>query len=177
MPVDGSPPPASSPCRVSRSSRRRRRGSGTGVDIVVVEATVLDRDGAVVEGLGPADFAVEIDGKPREIVAADLVRHENADAESSTSVTPEITSNQQAVSGRTILILIDHVSLRVESQGMIEAASRWVGTLGAADRVGVMVLPLPGLNVEFTNDHARVQEALATVRPLASRRSPFPTGP
>ena len=57
----------------------------TGVDVVVVEATVLDRDGAVVTDLGPGDFAVELDGKPREIVAADLVRHENADAESSTS--------------------------------------------------------------------------------------------
>ena len=145
----------------------------TGVDIVVVEATVLDRDGAVVAGLGPADFAVELDGKPREIVAADLVRHENADAESSTSVGPEITSNQQAVAGRTILIVIDHVSLRVESLDMIEAASRWVGTLGANDRVGVMVLPLPGLNIEFTTDHARVQEALAKVRPLAKPPPPF----
>ena len=145
----------------------------TGVDVVVVEATVLDRDGAVVTDLGPGDFAVELDGKPREIVAADLVGHENADAESSTSASPEITSNQQAISGRTILILIDHVSLRVESAGMIEAASRWVGTLGAADRVGVMVLPLPGLNVEFTTDHARVQQALATVRPLAKPPQPF----
>ena len=52
----------------------------TGVDIVVVEATVLDRDGAVVAGLAPADFAIEIDGRPREIVATDLVRHGNADA-------------------------------------------------------------------------------------------------
>jgi len=145
----------------------------TGVDIVVVEATVLDRDGAVAAGLGPADFAVEIDGKPREIVAADLVRHESADGESSTSVSPEITSNQQAVAGRSILIVIDHVSLRAEGLGMIEAASRWVGTLGAVDRVGVMVLPLPGLNIEFTTDHARVREALAKVRPLAKPPMPF----
>ena len=56
---------------------------------------------------------------------------------------------------------------------MIEAASRWVGTLGASDRVGVMVLPLPGLNIEFTTDHARVREALAKVRPLAKPPQPF----
>ena len=56
---------------------------------------------------------------------------------------------------------------------MIEAASRWVGTLGASDRVGVMVLPLPGLNIEFTTDHARVREALAKVRPLAKPPMPF----
>jgi hypothetical protein len=36
-----------------------------GVDVVIVEATVLDRAGAVVYTLGHADFAIEIDGKPR----------------------------------------------------------------------------------------------------------------
>ena len=77
------------------------------------------------------------------------------------------------MAGRTILIVIDHVSLRVESHGMIEAASRWVATLGAGDRVGVMVLPQPGLNIEFTTDHARVREALAKVRPLAKPPQPF----
>ena len=57
--------------------------------------------------------------------------------------------------------MIDHAGLRLEGHGLIEAASRWVGTLGAGDRVGVMALPLPGVNVEFTTDHARVREALA----------------
>ena len=36
-----------------------------------------------------------------------------------------------------------------------------------------MVLPLPGLNIEFTTDHARVREALAKVRPLAKPPQPF----
>ncbi len=38
-------------------------------DVVVVEATVLDRKGAIVRDLGPADFKVEIGGKPRDIVS------------------------------------------------------------------------------------------------------------
>src|SRR3954451_4611153 len=37
-------------------------------NVVVVEATVLDRQDAVVAGLSGADFAIEIDGQPREIV-------------------------------------------------------------------------------------------------------------
>ena len=140
----------------------------TGVDIVVVEATVHDRSGAVAEGLGPADFKVEIDGRPREIASVDLVRYASgAPGSVAPAADPDVATNRPAVTARTVLIVIDHVSLRVESQGMIEAASRWVGTLGASDRVGVMVLPLPGLNIEFTTDHARVREALGKVRPLA----------
>jgi VWFA-related protein len=146
----------------------------TGVDIVVVEATVHDRGGAVAEGLGPADFKVEIDGRPREIVSADLVRYASgAPGSVAPAADPDVATNRPAVTARTVLIVIDHVGLRVESHGMIEAASRWVGTLGASDRVGVMVLPLPGLSIEFTTDHARVREGLAKVRPLAKPPQPF----
>ncbi len=145
-----------------------------GVDIVVVEATVHDRSGAVAEGLGPSDFKVEIDGRAREIASVDLVRYgSGAPGTVAPAADPDVATNRPAVTARTVLILIDHAGLRVESHGMIEAASRWVGTLGASDRVGVMVLPLPGLHIEFTTDHARVREALAKVRPLAKPPQPF----
>jgi VWFA-related protein len=146
----------------------------TGVDIVVVEATVHDRGGAVAEGLGPADFKVEIDGRRREIASVDLVRYAGGVPGSEAPVAHrDVATNRPAVTARTVLIVIDHASLRVESHGMIEAASGWVGTLGASDRVGVMVLPLPGLNIEFTTDHARVREGLAKVRPLGKAPQPF----
>ena len=99
----------------------------TGVDIVVVEATVHDRSGAVAEGLGAADFKVEIDGRPREIVSADLVRYASgAPGAVAQAADPDVATNRPAVTARTVLIVIDHVGLRVESHGMIEAASRWV---------------------------------------------------
>ena len=146
----------------------------TGVDIVVVEATVHDRSGAVAEGLGPADFTVAIDGHAREIASVDLVRYAGGSPGAvAPAADPDVATNRPAVTARTVLIVIDHVSLRVESQGMIEAASRWIGTLGASDRIGLMVLPLPGVSVDFTTDHARVREALARVRPLAKPPMPF----
>jgi VWFA-related protein len=147
----------------------------TGVDIVVVEATVHDRRGEVAEGLGPADFTVEIDGRPREIATVDLVRHASGAAGSvAQDADPDVATNRPAVTARTILIVIDHASLRVEGPSLIEPASRWLSTLGAGDRVGLMVLPLPGVNIEFTTDHARIREALAKVRPLAKAPPPFP---
>jgi VWFA-related protein len=146
-----------------------------GVDIVVVEATVHDRAGSVAEGLGAADFTVEIDGRRREIASVDLVRHASGAAGSvAQAADPDVATNRPAVTARTILIVIDHAGLRPEGHGIIEAASRWVSTLGASDRVGLMVLPLPGVHLEFTTDHARVRDALATVRPLTRPPQPFP---
>lgn len=146
----------------------------TGVDIVVVEATVNDRNGGVAEGLGPADFKVEIDGRSREIASAELVRYApGTPGSTAPAADPDVVTNRPAIAARTVLVVIDHVSLNVDSQSMIQAASRWIGSLGGADRVGVMVLPQPGLNIEFTTDHARIREALGKVRPLAKPPMPF----
>src|SRR5690349_8908527 len=38
-----------------------------GVDVLTVQASVLDRDGKPVIDLAPADFTVTIDGRPRRV--------------------------------------------------------------------------------------------------------------
>ena len=40
-----------------------------GVDIIVVEAHVADRNGTIAKGLTPADFQVTVGGRAREIVS------------------------------------------------------------------------------------------------------------
>jgi len=42
---------------------------GTGIELVVIDATVLSRDGAPAEGLGTDDFVVTVDGSPRRACA------------------------------------------------------------------------------------------------------------
>jgi VWFA-related protein len=144
----------------------------TGVDVVIVEATVLDRDGAAVADLGPADFAVEIDGRAREVVAADFVRHENAGSES-IAANPDVTANQAAASGRTIVIVIDHVGLRSEGRAVLQTAKAWLSTLGPTDRVGLIALPQPGINIELTTDHTRIAQGLDTIVPHPNPPPPF----
>ena len=46
---------------------------GVGVDVVAVDASVVDADGRPILGLGPEDFRVEVDGKPRRIVTVDYL--------------------------------------------------------------------------------------------------------
>ena len=45
----------------------------SGVDLVTVDAAVLDGDGRPVPALRAEDFRVEVDGRPRRIVSAQFV--------------------------------------------------------------------------------------------------------
>ncbi|MDH4064967.1 MAG: hypothetical protein OEW19_11250, partial [Acidobacteriota bacterium] len=46
----------------------------TGVELLTIDVTALDDRGRQVTDLSPADFAVEVDGDPRQVVSADYVR-------------------------------------------------------------------------------------------------------
>lgn len=152
------PPPAGQP--VFRS----------GVDIVVVEATVVDRDGAVARGLTSRDFRVEIGGHPREVVSADFVEYPRAPR---VRVASDVSTNADAAPARTIVLAVDQASLRVESRDVLQSAARWISTLGERDQVGLVSLPPTGPRIEFTTEHEQVREALSRIALAPSSR----TGP
>ena len=133
----------------------------TEADVVVVEATVLDRKGAIVSGLGPADFKVEIGGKPREIVSVDLVEYAPPSTDAATAAgDSEITTNEPKENGRVVLLVIDQASLASDARAVIESAQKWVRSMPAKDLIGLLTFPAPGPSVDFTADHAKVAEAL-----------------
>lgn len=141
-------------------------------NVVVVEATVVDRDGDVVKALGAADFKVEVDGKPREIVSAELVEYEKrqpaatSGAPAAAAVPPadaEITTNAPTDRGRLVILIVDQESLTSESRPVLDAAQRWVLALGPQDRVGLITFPNVGPRVDLSTDHAKVAEALTHV--------------
>src|SRR5688572_19738546 len=45
----------------------------SGVELVTVDVTVLDRQGHPLKGLAPADFVVTVGGQPRRVVSAEFV--------------------------------------------------------------------------------------------------------
>jgi len=142
----------------------------TGVDLVVVEATAVDKAGVVVTGLGPADFQAEIAGRAREVVSAEFVEYAvGARVEAPANV--DITTNA-ATPSRTVLVVVDQSSLRLESRGVLEGAKRWLATLAPSDRLGLVGLPPPGPVVDFTTDHAKVVDAFSSLKGGAVRLSP-----
>jgi len=140
----------------------------TGVDLVVVEATVVDKSGTVVSGLTPADFQVEVGGKAREVVSAVLVRSEAGPA---ARVYDDVSTNATDEGARTILLIVDQTSLRAQSRGVLDGTKRWVATLGRSDRVGLASIPPPGPRVEFTTEHERIVEAVGKVAPAPDAKS------
>ena len=143
-------------------------------DVVVVEATVLDRKGVVVKGLSAADFKVEIGGKPREIVSADLVEYAPPSTDAETAAADaEISTNEPKENGRVILLIIDQGSLGSDTKRVIDAARKWVLSLGAKDLLGLITFPAPGPSVDFTADHDKVAEALNKVVGSGTQMPPF----
>lgn len=145
----------------------------TGVDLMTVDVTVTDATGRQVTDLAAADFSIEVDGAPRQIVSAEYVRTiDEASASpvrrAASPALPEQTffsSNQGTrAPGRAILLLIDQGSIRAGmARSVMRSAVKFVDNLQASDRVAVVAVPGPGVLVDFTTDHAKVREGMLTI--------------
>lgn len=162
-------PPAASPQPQSQPPVFR-----TGVDLLSVDATVVDRDGRQVTDLRPEEFVVEVDGDARPVVSAEYISLADAGAApaggaSRPAAAPAqddyFSTNARVLrSGRLILLLVDQGNIRSgEGRRMMRSAAAFVDRLLPDDRVAMVAIPR-GTLVDFTTEHERVREALlATV--------------
>jgi VWFA-related protein len=152
----------------------------TGVDLLTVDATVVDRDGRQVTDLTPAEFIVEVDGRPRTVVSAEYLKLEDDRPEivgqrrvaaPPPAENPFFSTNARALApGRIILLLVDEGNIRLGmGRDVMRSAAKFVDGLSPNDRVAVAAIPR-GAVVDFTSDHERVREALLTT---VGRASPF----
>jgi VWFA-related protein len=148
-----------------------------GVELVVVDVNVIDRDGRPVSDLRLADFTLNVDGRPRPLVSAEFVSLSPAGGAARPAPRPAATvsdgfsANDQVRPGRLFLLAIDQSHLRPSSiKGAVEAAGRFLDLLNANDQVGLVAFPEPGPSVGFTMDRDRVKQALGKVagRPESS---------
>jgi VWFA-related protein len=141
-----------------------------GVDVVAVDASVVDADGRPVQGLGPEDFRVEVDGRPRRLVSVEYVGRD-LEPEAPPAARPaHFSSNESASRGRLVLLLVDRGNIgRGGGREVLKAASRFLDGLGPADRVGLEFIPGPGRGIEFTGDVEDVRRGLRGVVGTADR--------
>jgi VWFA-related protein len=146
---------------------------GVGVDVVAVDASVVDRDGRPITGLSPDDFRVEVDGKPRRLVSVEYVGREletPAPARARQDRPPHFSSNEGAPKGRLVLLLVDRGNIgRGGGRQVLKSAERFLDSLGPADRVGLAFIPGPGPGIEFTADLDEVRRGLKGVVGTANR--------
>ncbi len=141
-----------------------------GIDLITFEATALDSDGVPVRDLKPEDFSVTVGGRPRKVVFADF--HDGgmvAPAAVAGAAAParETRSGLPTAEGRIVVLVVDRDSLAPGNEAaLLETATVVIDALQPADAVGLLGVPVGG--VELTRDHDRVRQAL----PLMSGTRP-----
>ena len=151
----------------SQSSQTREPIQGpsfrTGIDLVAVDISVVDKNGRPVDDLLAPDFVVKIDGTTRRVVSADLVKVDvEAARKPRVDKTQDFyTSNLAPPNGRRIVLAIDQVRIGPGTlRPVLDAASRFIDRLTPLDQVALVAFPEPGVRVDFTNDKVRLRRAL-----------------
>ncbi|RPJ73782.1 MAG: hypothetical protein EHM24_07300, partial [Acidobacteria bacterium] len=127
-----------------------------GVDLVRVDAYVVDRDGRPVPGLKTTDFQVTVDGKPRRVVTADFVKLAGGRSAPGESGSPAAG----AIPGRRYVLVVDQHNIQPGGLKVAASAARtFLRQLGPDDQVALVVVPAGG-SVSLTSDHERVARAL-----------------
>ncbi|MDO8834616.1 MAG: VWA domain-containing protein [Vicinamibacterales bacterium] len=151
----------------------------SGVELVSVDASVVDHDGAPIAGLGAADFEVSVDGRRRGVVSAQFFDLSGSSAPRTPAAplawpaftTNDVDRNQSlAPPDRLIVLAIDHSSfLPGAGRHTLEAARRFLTQLDASDRVALVAYPDPGVFVAPTTDRAAIARAMGGIAGTAER--------
>src|SRR5687768_11167527 len=82
------------------------------VEVTSVDVGVVDRNGAPIVDLTPADFTVQIDGATRRVVSAEWVSLVAPPKPQGPPPPPGYSSNENLTGGRLILLVIDQPNIR-----------------------------------------------------------------
>jgi VWFA-related protein len=140
----------------------------SGVDILRVDAAVVDGSGRPVGDLSPADFSVTIDGKARSVTFAQFHGAFETGAPGMAAAAPVaelpggFASNATTARGRALILIVDVESLAPgHERTLLTAATQLVNGLRPADAAGLMVLPGKGVNL--TREHRLVTDAMTRI--------------
>ena len=138
----------------------------SGVDLVHLDVSVLDRDRRPVKALTAADFTVLEDGKPQPVAAfseVDLPDPPPPRVAWMRDIPSDVKRNSEIVDRRLVVLVMDDATIPFE-QAMIKSA-REIGRL-AVERLGpndlaCVVFTRDNRNAqEFTNDRSRLLNAI-----------------
>ncbi|MGE4053831.1 MAG: VWA domain-containing protein [Vicinamibacterales bacterium] len=148
---------AGSPGRAQDSPR-----FSSSVELLSVDATVVDDRGVPLTDLTAADFSVEVDGDPRRVISAEWVPLAAADVPPPAEPVPAgYTSNEGVGAGRLILFVIDQPSIRFGGTLDIqEALGSFIDRLQPTDRMAAIGVGPGSMSTPFTSDRRRIKEAI-----------------
>jgi len=126
----------------------------------------VDRDGRPVDTLGPDDFTVTVDGRPRRVSAVKHVSRGPGAAESAALVASRggrVTTSAEPA--RDVLVVVDETLMeRGDEPAAVRAGAALLDRLGLSDRVAIVRVPtLVRTAITLTTDRPSAREDLRTV--------------
>jgi VWFA-related protein len=130
------------------------------VDLLTVQASVMDKDGRPVRDLQAADFSVAVDGQPRKVVFARFSGASATGVYAPATAAAASVGGTTAVPGRLVMFVVDRDTIRPGAEkALLTTSASVLDALTPADAAGVLGLPTGGLKP--TRDHQRVRDALS----------------
>jgi VWFA-related protein len=137
----------------------------TGIEVVQVDVSVLDRDRRPVRDLKASDFTVLEDGKPRPVVAFTPIEIPPPERPAPgapawlTEVAPDVASNDLPREGRLVVIMFDQTIRNAQRAIARRIAKAAVDALGPAD-LAAIVHTATGTPQNFTRDRSLLYAAI-----------------
>ena len=135
----------------------------TGIDVVQVDVSVLDRDRRPLTGLKPGDFILKVDGKVKAIAAFNTVtlpaRLREPAAPWIDETGPDVVTNLTPKDGRLVVILLDQSIRNEDIPEARRTAHVAVDQLGPSDLAAVVYSSV-GVPQNFTADRHLLRAAI-----------------
>jgi VWFA-related protein len=153
----------------------------TGVEVVVLDVSVVDKDHAPVRGLTATDFTILEDGTPQQVVTFSAIDVPAIAAPQPAlwlrDVPPDVVTNTAVpTSGRLIVFVLDDVTPMApgEAGRAIDLANAAIDRLGPSDVAAVVFTGGRAAGQNFTSDCARLRSAVARFVPRMDRDFDLP---
>jgi VWFA-related protein len=147
---------------VSIGAAQQPKTFRAGVEAVVLDVSVLDRDRRPVRGLTAADFTILEDGRPQTIQTFKAVDIPDVIVEGAApwmrEVLPDVRSNEDLKDGRVVVLVLDDAT-PMPAPDVLRAralARRTIEALGPHDLAAVVYAFNQTLGQEFTQDRSRL---------------------
>ena len=143
-----------------------------GIDQLRVDVQVVDSTGEPIPTLRLEDFDVAIDGRPRRVASAELVRYAAAAPGAAEAAVAIRTPGAVPEDSRLYVLAVDQASMA--AGGVMEvrqAVRRFVAQLRPQDMVGLYDFPFRLPVLDLTHDHGQVTRAFDRIMGMRERNN------
>ncbi len=147
----------------------------SGVDLITIDVTVVDRDGRQVADLDARDFEVAVDGQKRAVFSANFIGSASSDpsaaggAEQADRQDAQLRSAAPVMANKVVLAVDVAATSLDRRTEVLAAANAILDRLSPADLVAVVASPLRVATVGFTTNRALNRKQLEDIGGWARR--------